>query len=205
MRKVRERFEAQVEEIHRELLQAGVGGPVRAGRRASGGPADDDLPPAEMPSPPTPDGLTSSAYQLAGYVVATLALGRSIPGTIVLTADAEYDVGRCSEADLDTIWAVGNLAAERGRGDGCPWEPGPSIVIFKMERDTGDAIRDPRETGAGAPEGDRRAETLLDENWADIVHVAGLLIDRRTLSRADIEAEIFEPDDVNEGSELQGP
>src|SRR5258707_8743930 len=134
MKKVRELLDAQLEEIHKELLQAGVGGPVRAGKPASARHRDETVLQAEKPLPASTE-LTASAFQLAGYVVATLALGRSIPATIVLKADAEYDVGRCSEADLDTIWAVGNLAAERGRGDGCPWEPGPSIVIFKMESD----------------------------------------------------------------------
>jgi hypothetical protein len=196
MKKGRELFDAQVEEIHKELVQAGVGGPVRPGRSVSTRRSGDDLLQAEQPSPAASTELTTSAFQLAGYVVATLALGRSIPGTIVLKADAEYDVGRCSEADLDTIWAVGNLAAERGRGDGCPWEPGPSIVIFKMERDA--AMPDQREAGAGAPAGAQRAEAILDENWDDIAHVAGLLSERRRLSRAEIEAEIFEPDDTNE-------
>jgi hypothetical protein len=196
MKKRRELFDAQVEEIHKELVQAGVGGPVRPGRSVSTRHSGDDLLQAEQPSPAASTELTTSAFQLAGYVVATLALGRSIPGTIVLKADAEYDVGRCSEADLDTIWAVGNLAAERGRGDGCPWEPGPSIVIFKMERDA--AMPDQREGGAGALAGAQRAEAILDENWDDIAHVAGLLSERRRLSRAEIEAEIFEPDDTKE-------
>ncbi|MEA2948113.1 MAG: hypothetical protein QOI40_3443 [Alphaproteobacteria bacterium] len=197
MKKGRELFDAQVEEIHKELVQAGVGGPVRPGRPVSTGHSGDDLLQAEQPSSPAASTeLTTSAFQLAGYVVATLALGRSIPGMIVLKADAEYDVGRCSEADLDTIWAVGNLAAERGRGDGCPWEPGPSIVIFKMERDA--AMPDPREAEAGPLVGAQRAEAILDENWDDIAHVAGLLSERRRLSRAEIEAEIFEQDDTNE-------
>jgi hypothetical protein len=203
MKKVRERFEAQVEEIHKELLQAGVGGPLRPGRPVSRRPYEDDLLQPEKPAPATSTGLTSPALQLAGYVVATLALDRSIPATIVLKADAEYDVGRCSEVDLDTIWAVGNLAAERGRGDGCPWEPGPSIVIFKMECDTAAAMHDQKGAGAGALDGDRRAEAILDENWDDIVHVARLLIDRGKVSRADIEAEIFEPDKVDEAAERE--
>jgi hypothetical protein len=206
MKKVRERLEAQLEEIQRELLQAGVGGPVRPGGLASSEQREDDLLQAEKPSTVASAELTAPAFQLAGYVVATLALGRSIPGTIVLRADAEYDVGRCSETDLDIIWAVGNLAAERGRGEGAPWEPGPSIVIFKMERDTADAFHDGCEAGAGALDRAQRAEAVLDENWDDIEHVARLLIERRTLSRADIEAEIFEPigvDDVKEGSGLE--
>jgi len=199
MKKVRELLDVQMEEIHKELLQAGVGGPVLSGKRASGRQREDDLPQAEQLSPATSTELTASAFQLAGYVVATLALGRSIPATIVLKADAEYDVGRCSEIDLDTIWAVGNLAAERGRGDGCPWEPGPSIVIFKMESDAADAMHGQREMGAGAPDGTQRAEAMLDENWDDIAHVAGLLIERRKLSRAEIEIEIFQPDDAGAG------
>jgi hypothetical protein len=200
MKKVRERFESQLEEIHNELRQAGVRGRVRPGSLESGKQAEAGLLTTETPPTVTSAKLTASAFQLAGYVVATLALGRSIPGTIVLKADAEYDVGRCSEADLDTIWAVGNLAAERARGDGHSWEPGPSIIIFKMESDIADAIHDKPAAGEGAPHRDRGAERILNENWDDIAHVARLLIDRRTLSRAAIEAEVFKPDDVEEGS-----
>jgi len=169
---------------------------VRPGGHARSEQREDDLRNAEEPSTATSPQLTASAFQLAGYVVATLALGRSIPAVIVLKVDAEYDIGRCSETDLDTIWAVGNLAAERSRGDGSPWEPGPSIIIFKMESDTADAIRDKREMGEGVSDRDQGADGILNENWDDIVHVARLLIDRRTLSRSDIEAEIFKPDDV---------
>jgi hypothetical protein len=194
MKKVRESFDSQLEEIHKELLQAGVGGPVRPGALPRSEQRENDLRNAEEPTTAASIQLTASAFQLAGYAVATLVLGRSIPAAIVLQVDAEYDIGRCSETDLDTVWAVGNLAAERSRGDGAPWEPGPSIIIFKMESDTADAVHDKREMGEGVPDG------ILNENWDDIVHVARLLIDRRTLSRAEIEAEIFEPADVEEGS-----
>jgi len=81
MKKVRELLDVQMEEIHKELLQAGVGGPVLSGKRASGRQREDDLPQAEQLSPATPTELIASAFQLAGYVVATLALGRSIPAT----------------------------------------------------------------------------------------------------------------------------
>ena len=82
MKKVRELLDVQMEEIHKELLQAGVGGPVLSGKRASGRQREDDLPQAEQLSPATPTELIASAFQLAGYVVATLALGRSIPAIV---------------------------------------------------------------------------------------------------------------------------
>ena len=112
----------------------------------------------------------------------------AVSGTIALGANAEYDVGRCSETDLQTIWAVGDLAAERARGEGCPWEPGPSIVIFKMESDGGGAFRDDREIATGAQE--QTAKRILNESWDDIVRLARLLAEGRTLSRAEIEAEL---------------
>jgi hypothetical protein len=190
--KKRERLDAELEEVHKQLARISTGASaLQPSRRASGLDPEDESPDdAEKriiaPSPPT-----TSAFQLAGYAVATLALGRSIPATIVLAADAEYDVGRCSETDLHTIWTVGDLAAERARGEGCRSEPGPSIVIFKMESDNADAIH--RESGKGTPDRDQTANRILNENWHDIVRVSRRLAERRTLSRSDIEAEVFQP------------
>lgn len=138
----------------------------------------------------TSSGLMATAFQLAGYAVATLALGRSMPERIVLEENAEYDLGRCSESDLDTIWAVGNLAAERRSSDGFPREPGRTVVIVKVEGDVGGMM------GEGTADPDRSAEAILDASWDDIVHVARLLIDRGALSRDDIEAEVLEFDDA---------
>jgi len=125
-----------------------------------------------------------------------LALGRSLPAKIVLKANAEYDLGRCSEGDLDIIWAVGNLAAERRSND--PGQPGPTVVIVKLVSDIGGAMQNKRRTAEEAMEPDQSVKAILDENWDDIVHVARLLIGRGTLSRDDIEAEVFEPDEVTQ-------
>jgi hypothetical protein len=187
--KKRERLDAELEEVHRQLARMSTGASVlQPSRRASSLDPEDESPDDAEKRIVTPGRLTTAAFQLAGYVVATLALGRSIPGTIALGANAEYDVGRCSETDLQTIWAVGDLAAERARGDGCPWEPGPSIVIFKMESDSGDAFRDDRKIASGAQE--QTAKRILNESWDDIVRLARLLAERRPLSRAEIEAEV---------------
>jgi hypothetical protein len=165
--KKRERPDAEIEEIHKELARIGVGGsPLQPSRLAGGTDPEDCLPDAEKRIVMTSSQLTTSAFQLAGYLVATLALGRSIPATIVLEADAEYDVGRCSETDLHIIWAVGDLAAERARGDGHPWEPGPSIVIYKMESDNADAIHRNRESGKETPDRDQTANRILQSDLA---------------------------------------
>src|SRR5262245_65899222 len=87
-----------------------------------------------------------------------------MPPRIVLEENAEYDLGRCSESDLETVWAVGNLAADRRSSDGFPHEPGRTVVIVKMEGDvagTADAAVDPH----------RSAEAILAESWDYIVHV----------------------------------
>jgi hypothetical protein len=187
--KKRERLDAELEEVHKQLARISTGASVlQPSRRASSIDPEDGSPDDAEKRIVAPGQLTTSAFQLAGYAVATLTLGRSIPATIVLDADAEYDVGRCSETDLQTIWEVGDLAAERARGQGCRSEPGPSIVIFKMESDSGGAFRDDREIGTGAPE--QTAKRLLNEGWDDIVRLARLLAERRPLSRAEIEAEV---------------
>ena len=114
--KKRERLDAELEEVHRQLARMSTGASVlQPSRRASSIDPEDESPDDAEKRIVAPGQLTTSAFQLAGYAVATLTLGRSIPATIVLDADAEYDVGRCSEADLHSIWAVGDLAAERAR------------------------------------------------------------------------------------------
>jgi hypothetical protein len=188
--KKRERLDAEMEEIQKQLARISTGASVLQPSRGASSIFPEDDPPDAEKRIVTPGRLTTAAFQLAGYVVATLALGRSIPGTIALGANAEYDVGRCSETDLHAIWAVGDLAAERARGDGCPWEPGPSIVIFKMESDGGDAFRDDRKIATDAPDREQTAKRILNEGWDDIVRLARLLADRRPLSRAEIEAEV---------------
>ena len=104
----------------------------------------------------------------------------------MLEESAEYDLGRCSENDLDTIWAVGNLAAERPAATASR-EPGRTVVIVKMEGDVAGGM------GEGTADPDRSAEAILDESWDDIVHVARLLIDRGALSRATSKPKYWRP------------
>jgi hypothetical protein len=189
MRKRRQSFEAEIAEIQKELLAIGARGQAPAVSIVHGKPRNDGPDKAKRMTV-TSSGLVATAFQLAGYAVATLALGRSMPARIVLEENAEYDLGRCSESDLDTIWAVGNLAAERRSSDGFPREPGRTVVIVKMEGDVAGAM------GDGTTDPDRSAEAIVDESWDDIVHVARLLLDRGALSRDDIEAEVLEPDDT---------
>jgi hypothetical protein len=196
MKKRRPRFEAEIAEIRKELLAIGARGRAPPANLVPSKQRGNDLDKAKRMTV-TSSGLMATAFQLAGYAVATLALGRSMPDKIVLEENAEYDLGRCSEGDLDTIWAVGNLAAERRGGGGLPGGPGPAVVIVKMEGDVAGAMQDKRDTADGATDPDRSAEAILDESWDDIVHVARLLIDRGALSRDDIEAEVFEPDETS--------
>jgi hypothetical protein len=189
MRKRRQSFEAEVAEIQKELLAIGARGQAPPVSLVHGKQRNDGLDKAKRMTV-TSSGLMATAFQLAGYAVATLALGRSMPARIVLEESAEYDLGRCSENDLDTIWAVGNLAAERRSSDGFAREPGRTVVIVKMEGDVAGAMAE----ATADPE--QSAAAILDESWDDIVHVARLLIDRGALSRDDIEAEVLEPDEA---------
>jgi hypothetical protein len=189
MKKRRQSFEAEVAEIQKELLAIGARGQAPPVSLVHAKPRNDGLDKAKRMTV-TSSGLMATAFQLAGYAVATLALGRSMPERIVLEESAEYDLGRCSENDLDTIWAVGNLAAERRSSDGFPREPGRTVVIVKMEGDVTGGV------GEGTADPDRSAEAILDESWEDIVHVARLLIDRGALSRDDVEAEVLETDEA---------
>jgi hypothetical protein len=188
MKKRRERLDAEMADIQSALLSIGADTPART---AIIGKRGDDRDKAKRMTV-TSGGLMATAYQLAGCVVATLAIDRSIPEFIPLREDAEYDLGRCSESDLDTIWEVGNLAAERRRDDGTPAEPGRTVVIVKIEGDVTDTFHVQRQP--------RAAGSILDEHWDDIVHVARLLIDKGTLSRDDIEAEVLETNAADENS-----
>jgi hypothetical protein len=171
----RELFDAQLGEIREELLRLGVRGRTRPPSLAPSVGGEQAIPHTD---------LTAAAYELAGYAVATLALGRNIPTEVVLEEYAKYDLGRCSPSDLDTIWAVGNLAAERSRHYGCPGKSGQIDISVKMESDV-----------AAATELDESPETILRENWDDIARVARLLIEKGTLSRDEIEGEVFERDE----------
>jgi hypothetical protein len=171
----RKLFDAELGEIREELLRLGVCGRTRPPSLAPSVGDEHAIPHAD---------LTAAAYELAGYVVATLALGRNIPTEVVLEEYAKYDLGRCSPADLETIWAVGSLAAERSRDAGYPGQSGLIDISVKIENDV-----------AAATELDESPENILRENWDDIVRVARLLIERGALSRDDIEGEVFERDE----------
>jgi hypothetical protein len=169
----RELFEAQMGEIREELLRLGVCGRTRPANLAPSVVSDQAVTSTE---------LIAAAHELAGYAVATLALGRNIPTEVVLEEYAKYDLGRCSPSDLETIWAVGSLAAERSRDDGCAGTSGQIDISVKMENDV-----------AAATELDESPENILRENWDDIARVARLLIEKGALSRDEIEGEVFEP------------
>jgi hypothetical protein len=132
----------------------------------------------------TPPAMMTAAYELAGYAVATLALGRSIPDKVMLKEDNDYDLGRCTEPELDIIWAVGHMAGERSRKYGCSGEQGLVLINVRVES----SIADGKVLYPGA-------EVILDENWDRIVRVARLLIERGILSRSELEGEVFEPDE----------
>jgi hypothetical protein len=195
MKRSRERFDAEVAEIQKALLPIGARGQVRSANLLRSRPGEDDLSKAKRLTV-TSSGLMATAYQLAGYAVAMLALGRSLPLQIVLKEDAEFHLGRCSEGDLDIIWAVGDLAAERRSEE--PGQPGPTVVIVKLESDIGGAMHDKRVAAEAAMEPDQSAKAILDENWDDVVRVAHLLIEKRTASRDEVEAEVFEPDEATQ-------
>jgi hypothetical protein len=193
MMKRRERFDAEMANIREALLVLGESCDRRSSRDVAGKNAGSDHNKAKRLTV-TSGGLMATAYQLAGYVVATLLLGRSLPERVTLEEAAEYDLGRCSEIDLDTIWAVGNLAVERKRDDGSPGEPGPTVVIVKLESDVGEVFHVQPTGQTMQPE--QRAQHILAQSWGEIVHVARLLVEKGTLARAEIEAEVFDRDDA---------
>jgi hypothetical protein len=91
MKKRREQFETELAEIREELLRLGV--------RPRESPAELATYARSKEQTITPPALMTAAYELAGYAVATLALGRSIPDNVVLKEDNEYDLGRCSKPE----------------------------------------------------------------------------------------------------------
>jgi hypothetical protein len=100
MKSDRQNFEAELAAIREELIRLGVQ------------PKESQAEPAST--------LMTAAYEMAGYVVATLALGRNAPETILLKENNEYDLGKCTEGELHTIWTVGHIAGARGRSKNCP-------------------------------------------------------------------------------------
>jgi hypothetical protein len=174
MKEPRELFENELAEIREELLRLGVR------------PKDNQTEPTPSVGSEeqiiTPPALMTAAYELAGYAVATCALGRSIPDTVVLKEDNEYDLGRCSELELNTVWAVGHMAGERSRNCGCSGEQGLIGISVRMESDAANGME------LNHP----GAEVIVDENWDTIVHLARILIERRILSRSELENVIFD-------------
>ena len=176
MKKPRELFESELAEIREELLRLGV--------RPKDNPTEPTITVTSEEQIITPPALMTAAYELAGYAVATRVLGRRIPDKVVLKEDSEYDLGRCSERELDTIWAVGHMAGERSRNYGCSGEQGLIGISASMEN----RIADPMELNYPG------AEVIVNEDWDAIVCVARLLTERGILSRSELENEIFGSD-----------
>jgi hypothetical protein len=172
MEKPRELFETELAQIRQELLRLGV--------RPRESPTK--LATVRSEKTVTPAALMTAAYELAGYAVATLALHLNIPNEVVLKEDSEYDVGRCTLSELDTIWAVGNMAGERGRHNGCSGEQGLIVINVTIENSVADGI-----------ELKQGAEVILHENWNAVVRIAQLLIEKGMLSRSELEDEVFGP------------
>lgn len=169
MKKHRELFETELAEIRDELLRLAA---------CSGESPTDLAATASEEQAATPPTLTGAAFELAGYVVATRALGRSIPDKVALEV-REYDLGTCSESELETIWAVGHLAGERSRSYGCSGEQGLIGISVTLETSNSDGMEPP--------------EVIVNESWDTIVRIARLLIERGELSRSELENGIFGP------------
>ena len=175
MKKPRELYETELAAIREELLRLGVHPRESPTKLAISVISEEQI--------VTPPAMMTAAYELAGYVVATRALGRSIPDKVVLKEDSEYDLGTCSEPELGTIWAVGHMAGERIRDYGCSGEQGLIGISVRMESRFADGME------LNHP----GAEVIVGENWDTIVHVARLLIERGILSRSELENVIFDP------------
>ena len=185
MKNPRELFETELAEIREELLRLGVRPRENPTERAASVKSEEQI--------VTPPEMMTAAYELAGYAVATRALGRSIPDKVVLKEDSEYDLGTCSEPELGTIWAVGHIAGERIRDYGCSGEQGLIGISARMESSIADGME------LNHP----GAEVIVDENWDTIVHVARLLFERGILSWSELENAIFDPGMECEKSEKQ--
>ncbi|MGB7465776.1 MAG: hypothetical protein WBW14_23000 [Candidatus Acidiferrum sp.] len=184
MKKPRELYETELAAIREELLRLGARPRESLTKLAISVRSEEQV---------TPPAMMMAAYELAGYAVATRALGRSLPDKVALKGDSEYDLGRCSEPELGTIWAVGHMAAERIRDYGCFGEQGLIGISVRMESSIAD----------GMELNHREAEVIVDENWDTIVHVARLLIERGILSRSELENAIFDPSMEREKSAKQ--
>jgi hypothetical protein len=177
----RERFEAQLLEVREELRRLGVSEQAQSANHSTSVTSNQTSTPSRQK--PARE-LMAAAYELAGYVVATLALKRSIPPEIVVEENAKYDLGRCSASDLDTIWAVGHLAVEHSRNEGSTGEAGLVAISVKVEA----AV-------AGEME-EQNPEAILEKNWSEIARVARMLFNRGKLTREEIETEVFEADEM---------
>jgi hypothetical protein len=83
----------------------------------------------------------ATAFEMAGYAVATLALGRNLPEIIAMKEDNAYDLGKCTERELDTIWAVGHIAGGRGRSQNYSGEQGLIVINFEVESSVASEMR----------------------------------------------------------------
>ena len=183
----RQRLDAELEEVHKQLAQIGTGASVlQPSRRASSIDPEDESPDEAEKRIVTPGRLTTAAFQLAGYVVAT-ALGRSIqarsrsermPNTT--SAAARKPISR--PYGQSVIWPRSGRAARAARGSrgrassSSRWK---AMVAVHFAT-----------TGRSQPGRRSKPPSILNESWDDIVRLARLLAEGRTLSRAEIEAEL---------------
>ena len=85
MEKPRELFETELAAIREELLRLGVCPRESPTKLAARVRSEQTV---------TPRALMAAAYELAGYAVATLALGRNVPNEVVLKEVNEFDLGK---------------------------------------------------------------------------------------------------------------
>ena len=98
MKKPRELFETELAEIREKLLRLGLRPRENPTERAASVKSEEQI--------VTPPAMMTAAYGLAGYAVATRALGRSMPDKVVLKEDSEYDLGTCSEPEIEPSFGV---------------------------------------------------------------------------------------------------
>jgi hypothetical protein len=175
MQRHRQTFEAELAAIREELVRLGVRPRESPAKVATCMPVESTV---------IPSTLMTAAYEMAGYAVATLALDRSTPETIALKEDNEYDLGKCTESELDTIWTVGHIVGELSRSNGCSGEQGLIAINVEIER----SIANEMNPTPGA-------QAILNENWSAIERVARLLIERGILSRSELERAVFQSDE----------
>jgi hypothetical protein len=171
MKSDRPTFEAELAAVREELIRLGVQ------------PRETQAEPATNETFVIPAELMTTAYEMAGYAVATLALSRNVPEIMGLKEDNEYDLGKCTEIEVDVIWTVGHMAGELSRAHGCSGEQGLITINFEIES----SMAYHKNSNLGA-------ETIRNQNWGAIVRVAQLLIERGVLSRTELEGAVSQSD-----------